>query len=55
MENYDKAERHKQELIQLNNFANKLRQQRAKIARALENEDYDDAKLIKEQILKNKR
>lgn len=54
-ENYDDAERHKQELIHLSSFANKLREQRANIANALENEDYDTAKLIKEQILKNKR
>jgi hypothetical protein len=34
-------------LIHLSSFANKLKEQRAKIANALENEDYDSAKQIK--------
>jgi protein-arginine kinase activator protein McsA len=40
--------------VQIDMLAKKLREQRAFIARAVEREDFDEAKLIKENIQKIK-
>lgn len=37
-------------MVQISNLAVKLREQRARIARAVEREDFDEAKRVKENI-----
>jgi hypothetical protein len=53
-EDFDKAEEYRVIMVQISNLAAKLREQRTRIARAVEREDFDEAKRVKETIQKIK-
>lgn len=49
-QDFDKAELFKNISIQISKLAIELRENRARIAKSIEREDYDTAKKLKEQI-----